>query len=315
MRTYKTIIVLLAVFFCLRLVAFGQRTRDFDGKRPVKTLQEQKVWTEEEAISLLREVAAVVEATGAGDRAIDHLGGSISRVLATLENPDRLIQAIMDFPAEIDGIRSALIWVLTPYRSHAGVEYFIDSLASLGGVHTQRNAAQAYLRWQAWEKACSLITKCEEYSAFYIIAEDRALFDSIAVPYLRKACREASWSGRTFAAFVLQMMGDSATYKDVAVDIVRNSPLIDDENIENAQRAALNKIQECNIEVISDVARLADSESQYVRNSTLSVLDHFMNNGIDSARIAIEKIAEESEDPELRATAKEKLLRYEEGLQ
>jgi hypothetical protein len=217
---------------------------------------------------------------------------------------DRIVQAIVDFPVHDPDVGEAKMWALASFKDNPAAHACVVEALQNPEPKIQKNAAHVLFSWGEWELAVPMIHRCGEY---WMLGVSKSHLDPRVVPILQEGARTSpSWEGRGQAAFYLQFFGDSLTSIEVALDIVAHAPRdVDDNSIARAKYTALRTLARYHAtDNVTDVARLADDPSALVRIQVVDILQLYAYNGIEEARRALERIAQENADLNLRETAK-----------
>jgi hypothetical protein len=224
---------------------------------------------------------------------------------------DRIIRAIVDFPVHHSDAGVAKMWALNGFKDNPAAHACVIEALRSPEPKIQQNAAHVLFGWGEWELAVPIIHECGEY---WMLGVGKSHLDPRVIPILQEGARTSpSWEGRGQAAFYLQFFGDSVTTIEVARDIVAHAPLdVDDNSIARAKYDALRTLTRYHVtDMIPDMARLANDRNTLVRIQLVDILQLYAYNGIEEARRALEQIAEENADLNLRETAKAALSKID----
>jgi hypothetical protein len=309
MRYPKSLISILCVGVVLALAPplFSQAERQSqeqserplsaEEERILRHLQEMSAWPQ--TIEPTDYVQAIYEDM--------QVAGEIAAKLKS----DTIVQAIVDFPVHDPDVGEAKMAALRGFKDHpAAHECVVEALQS-SEPKIQKNAAWVLFGWGEWNLAVPIIHECGEY---WMLGVGKSHLDPRVVPILQEGARTSpSWEGRGQAAFYLQFFGDSTTTIEVARDIVAHAPLdVDDSSVARAKYTALRTLARYHAtDDVADIARLADDQSALVRIQVVDILQLYAYNGIEEARGALERIAEENADLNLRETAKAALSKID----
>jgi len=231
--------------------------------------------------------------------------------IATRLKSDRVVQAIVDFPVHDPDVGEAKMWALSGFKDNPVAHACVVEALQSPEPKIQKNAAHVLFSWKEWGLALPII---HEYGYYEALGVSTSYTDPRLVPILQEgAASSPSWEGRVNAAFYLQFFGDSTTIISVARDVVAHAPLdVDDKSIARAKYTALRSLARCHVtDNIADIARLADDRSTLVRIQVVDILQLYAYNDVAGARQALERIAEENADPDLRETAKAALSKVD----
>ena len=323
MRCRKTRLLVLCVAALLVTapLCLAQVERAPGRKGTNEPYPEQEPWTEEDALRILErdrnaqfDPASGMFLSSEGtilDQDIwDDLqmaGATAARLKASGLEWERIVQAIVDFPipSEEPGIGEAKMWALSPFKDNPAAHACVIETLQNPEPQIQKHAATVLFYWDEWELAIPIIHK---YGYYEGLGYGKTYFrDPRLIPILQEGARSSpSWEGRTLAAYYLQNYGDSTTIVEVSKDVVMNAPMnTDDNSVARAKYTALRTLARYQIaDAVSGIARLANDQNTLVRITVVDMLELYAYNGIEEARQALERIAQENADPNTRETAK-----------
>ncbi|MBC8465911.1 HEAT repeat domain-containing protein [bacterium] len=260
------------------------------------------IWTEEEAIYWLSKQFGTAESGGLIDGLLTEFNQA-GQTIESLENPEKLIKFVIDFPTEDDALIAAKIGAVINFPEYDYVKDFVLKASQDGGTHTTRWAAQAYVWWRDWEHARPLLQRCGEYHQLQMIAKRENNLAEIVITDLREDLRTVDWKGKANIGYALRAYGDSTAFNEIMIDILLNALEDNSKGAAIAKHLALSNMHSLGIVPVDEIVRLANDDNQLVRFTALDALNYFMKNGYETARIALERISESNDDSSVRENA------------
>lgn len=304
---YRRIILFISCFAFLLPAALPTMAQARFGNKKIKEQPASQTWTEEDALRILTRDSKWEQVNSEEHGlVIDYIYQDLTiagKVAARLKS-DRIVQAIIDFPVHDPDVGQAKIAVLHNFKDNvAAYECVVQALEN-PELKIQREAARVLFGWEEWDLSIPIIHKYGNYDALGVSKNNK---DPRVIPILQEGAQtSSSWEGRILAAFYLQSFGDSLTIIEVSRDVVANAPIdMDDSSVARAKYTALRTLARCHItDNIPNITRLADDQSTLVRIQVVDILELYAYNGIEEAYQALQRIAEENDDLDLRGTAK-----------
>ena len=298
---YKKHLFLIAIVICIVGITNGQR------QLPPPGTPEPDI-SEETILHLLQRDSEIDQdqvdpssLTGLVDILSLHLieaGRQANRL-----NSQKIVDALLAFPAKDPVLVESKIAALRCSASPSdSVSSFIASYLNSSIERVRREAARAMVqRKQNMDLALPILVELGDFLELYHLLEPAA---AESILHSGAEC-SPRWEGRWQAAYALQAYGDSTTIISVAREIIAKAPVdVADNSVARAKHQALSFLIKRRIEVpVTDVARLADDQNLLVRISSVDALSKWAQEGSADAYAALERIASQNQDPNLRVTA------------
>jgi hypothetical protein len=289
----KLLILMLMAIGCA-VIAFAQRKVPLPGT-PEQDIPEEVILQLLERNSKYDQVPEVIDGLCLDLRE--------AGVQAARQKSQKIVDAILAFPADDPYVLAAKIRAFRNFTEMPdAVHDFVTSQLRDTVERVRREAARALVQWK--QDLDTAVPVLVELGDFLVLQQ---LLDTSSVEgILREGAWNCPlWEGRWHAAYALQAYGDSATVMKVALDILARAPIgVEDNSIARAKHQALNLIiKRAAYAPVADIARLADDENLLVRMTSVELLTALAFHGSSEARAALEQVAAQNQDPNLRVNA------------